>query len=106
MDPIEHAERADLVPVGRERLGAVPHLHFPPAGRGGERLQNLDLANLHWTRSSFSSSPDKTCVEVAVTPAGVAVRNSNEPSHFVAFTCAEWEMFLKGVQSGEFNLPG
>ncbi len=69
-------------------------------------MQNLDLGNSHWTRSSFSSSPDKTCVEVAVTPAGVAVRNSNEPSHFVAFTCAEWEMFLKGVQSGEFNLPG
>jgi Domain of unknown function (DUF397) len=105
MDPIDHAERADLVPVGRQRLGTVPHLHSA-CRRGGERLQNLDLANSHWTRSSFSSSPDKTCVEVAVTPAGVAVRNSNEPSHFVAFTCAEWEMFLKGVQSGEFNLPG
>ena len=46
----------------------------------------------------------KTCVAVAETPHGVAVRNSNDKSKTtVFFTHQEWKNFLKGAKANEFD---
>ena len=57
-------------------------------------------------RSAFSDPGGiiKTCVEVAVKPEGVAVRNSNdETKNTVFFTHDEWSAFIKGAKAGEFG---
>ena len=47
------------------------------------------------------------CVEVAVKPQGVAVRDSkNRKAGTLFFNNGEWAAFVKGVQSGEFNPQG
>jgi hypothetical protein len=64
-----------------------------------------DLSSLRWFTSSASSGG--SCVEVAHLPeGGVAVRDSKDRGrapHF--YTKHEWECFLTGVKSGEFDLP-
>lgn len=67
-------------------------------------MEDLELSDARWVRSSFSGAPDKTCVEVAQTDGVVGVRNSNDPSEIVIFTTAEWDKFLMGVREGEFDL--
>jgi len=67
-------------------------------------MKNPDLTDVSWSRSSFSSTPEKTCVEVAMGQGFVAVRNSNHPSVVVVFTITEWDKFLKGVSAGEFKV--
>lgn len=51
---------------------------------------------LHWLRSSYSSSGDgNDCVEVATTPRTVHVRDSkNTPGPRLGFTPATWTAFL------------
>ena len=56
-----------------------------------------------WIKSSYCNNG--TCVEVGIGSVEVAVRDSKDPDGSVlAFTLAEWEAFLDGVRSGEFNL--
>lgn len=44
------------------------------------------------------------CVQVAVKPEGVAVRNSNDAGkNTLFFDNDEWGVFVKGVKSGEFD---
>jgi Domain of unknown function (DUF397) len=65
------------------------------------------VANLSyavWHKSSYSSSSG--CVEVALIDDHIAVRNSkNRSGPVVLFTRHEWEVFVAGVQDGEFSLP-
>lgn len=59
-----------------------------------------------WFKSSFSGSGNDQCVECRIVDgAGVLVRHSKHPEvpPFV-FTDGEWEAFLKGAKSGEFDL--
>jgi len=51
---------------------------------------------------------DKSCVEVAITPDVIGVRDSkdNGQGPVLAFTLDEWTTFLAGAQRGEFDLPG
>lgn len=60
-------------------------------------------ATTRWRKSSFSGLAE--CVEVAALEDGrIGVRNSNDPaSGVVAFTRAEIDAFVKGVQAGEFD---
>lgn len=47
------------------------------------------------------------CVEVAIKPQGVAVRDSkNRTGGTLFFNNGEWAAFVKGVQDGEFNPVG
>ena len=59
-----------------------------------------------WMRSSLSSDDD--AVEVGRLPdGGAALRRAADPTcepH--VYTAAEWEAFVKGVDAGEFDLPG
>lgn len=47
------------------------------------------------------------CVEVAIKPEGVAVRDSkNRSKGTLFFTGGEWAAFVKGVKDGEFDPIG
>lgn len=61
-----------------------------------------DFTNARWRKSVNSS--DGECVEVAMIPGAVGVRDSKEPCgpHLV-FTPGEWAAFIKGAKSGEFD---
>ncbi|OUC95935.1 DUF397 domain-containing protein [Streptosporangium minutum] len=77
----------------------------------------MDLSNLTWRKSSFSSSNGGDCVEVAELgsasqrpdhkqDATHAVRDSKDPSGPVLyFNLTEWKAFLSGVKASEFDLP-
>lgn len=43
-----------------------------------------------------------SCVEVAIGDE-VKVRNSTKPDRTVVFTKEEWQTFVQGVRSGEFD---
>jgi len=52
-------------------------------------------------------SGDAGCVEVAITPGAIGVRDSKHQSGPVlAFTEHEWQVFVAGVKRGEFDLRG
>ncbi|MEV8636417.1 DUF397 domain-containing protein [Streptosporangium sp. NPDC051023] len=75
----------------------------------------MDLSNLPWRKSSFSSPNGGDCVEVAelaiASPrpehkrdASHAVRDSKDPSGPVLyFTPIEWRVFIDGVKSSAFD---
>ncbi|WP_042404483.1 DUF397 domain-containing protein [Streptacidiphilus carbonis] len=69
----------------------------------------LDLDSLHFFKSSFSGDQG-ACVETAFAPAGgVVVRDSKQNGlagqQYFRFTSAEWQAFVDGARSGEFDLP-
>lgn len=67
-----------------------------PASRLGPR----------WHHSTSSQGSDQTCVDVAVRDAQVLVRDSKDPAGPVLrFRFLEWQVFLRGVRAGEFELP-
>jgi hypothetical protein len=62
----------------------------------------MSTDGLDWRVSSFTDNG--TCVEVAGTPDGVLVRNSNaRDAGTVAFTRAEMAAWIKGCKAGEFD---
>ncbi|WP_031171266.1 DUF397 domain-containing protein [Streptosporangium roseum] len=65
----------------------------------------MDLSAAVWRKSSRSSGNGGQCVEVAANlPGMVAVRDSKDPDGpKLLFTPAEWEAFVGGVKSGEFD---
>ena len=64
----------------------------------------MDLARAMWRKSSRSGA--NGCVEVALEPAEVAVRDSKDRNGPVLhFNAREWEAFLAGVRNGEFEQP-
>lgn len=70
-------------------------------------MSEPEHASLTWHKST-ASGPDGGCVEVAVGPRAVYVRNSrhsaaNAPE--LEFLHGEWAAFLVGVRNGEFELP-
>jgi uncharacterized protein DUF397 len=63
----------------------------------------LDLTAAEWRTSSFCDL--NGCVEVALLDCRVAVRDSKDRGGPVLlFTPHEWEAFLGGVRTGEFDL--
>ena len=64
----------------------------------------MDLARAMWRKSSRSGA--NGCVEVALDPAEVAVRDSkHREGPVLCFSANEWEAFLAGVRNGEFEQP-
>lgn len=78
-------------------------------GKGDPVIMNKPQPEgLVWFKSSFSNgSGGNNCVEIAhLDDGGVAVRNSRHPrGPWLAFTGDEWDSFLAGAESGEFNRP-
>jgi hypothetical protein len=65
-----------------------------------------DLSPTNWRKSSRSTGGDDQadCVEVAELPGRVAMRDSKDPAGPVlAFTHAQWQAFLDGIQADEFG---
>jgi hypothetical protein len=58
----------------------------------------MDLQFTEWRKSSFSSPPDNDCVEVALRPAVVGLRDSKKPDAGVlVFDRSSWQAFLTQV---------
>ena len=58
-----------------------------------------------WFKSSFSGGACNNCVEIALLPGEIAVRDSKDrQGPVLVFTPAEWQAFLDGVRADEFNL--
>lgn len=65
-----------------------------------------DTVPLIWRRSSFCGAADMGCVDVSLSAAGAAVRDSKDPSGSVLrFDDRELAVFLLGVHNGEFEIP-
>jgi hypothetical protein len=65
-----------------------------------------DPAGTPWRKSSFSGSGGNGdgCVEVAVLPGGIAVRDTKDralPPHH--HSSEAWSEFLAGIRAGEFE---
>ena len=61
-----------------------------------------ERSHILWRKSAASGFND--CVEVAFVGAEVLMRHSQHPSGTVlSFSQSEWEAFLVGVRSGEFD---
>lgn len=68
-------------------------------------MRTPDLSSAKWFKSSWSDNNGGACVEVAVMPAGVAVRDTKDRGGPVLFfTPEEWTAFVAGTKNGEFDL--
>ena len=58
-----------------------------------------------WRKSSYSTN-GAGCVEVAVAPGAVGIRDSKlgEDSPILAVTPADWSTFVNAVKAGHFDL--
>jgi hypothetical protein len=66
-------------------------------------MPDLDVAPTGTVRGMRTSGG---CVEVAITGAEVAVRDSKRPDvPALTFTADEWRVFIDGVKRGEFDVP-
>lgn len=64
----------------------------------------MDLAGARGA-SRFSNAEDGVnCVEAAVLPSGVAVRDTKDRT-LAPYTATEWDTFVAGVRVGEFDTP-
>ncbi|MQA02160.1 MAG: DUF397 domain-containing protein [Streptosporangiales bacterium] len=67
-----------------------------------DELYALPLDDATWQKSTFSN-PDN-CLEVALVPGGVAVRDSKNLHRApLLFDNAEWRAFVRGAAAGEFT---
>lgn len=81
-----------------------PALHIPKPDDGAEPASFEPRA---WRKSTFSN-PSQNCVEFCDLPdGGVALRDSKQGGKGpeLHFTGSEWNAFLAGAKTGEFNLP-
>ena len=69
-----------------------------------ESLRRVEMDDLQWFKSSFSSGTGQ-CVECANLPAGgMAVRDTKDRNGPVLrFSAEEWQAFTAGVLNGEFS---
>jgi hypothetical protein len=68
-------------------------------------MYQISTAEAVWRKSTFSSSGNKNCVEVAELDGGwVAIRDSKDTAGpALLFTPGEWDAFRKGIRAGEFD---
>jgi hypothetical protein len=65
----------------------------------------VNLTDARWFKASRSSGNTDNCVEVAFVDGVVAVRDSKDrQGPTLQYTSGEWEAFLAGVKSGEFDI--
>jgi hypothetical protein len=58
----------------------------------------------NWQKSSFSTSNNGNCVEIAAGSGDeIVIRESDDPSVIVATSRAKMAAFIKGVKAGEFD---
>ena len=64
------------------------------------------MSMIQWRKSSYSSSNDPTCVEVAAkTSDAIAIRDSKDPEGDVLLLSrSEWRAFLMRVKGNELGI--
>ncbi len=63
-------------------------------------VKDTDFRTSSWTGGVIAR-----CVKVAITPSGVALRDSKDAGKTTLFFKRdEWDAFLKGAKAGEFEL--
>jgi len=94
--------------VGRHHHhGEETHMH-EDAVYTDEQRRKPDIRGLHvdrcdWVHPAVSNGAGGMCVEVADVPGGVVVRDSAVPDALLAFSPAEFDVFLNAVKRGEFD---
>jgi Domain of unknown function (DUF397) len=65
-----------------------------------------DIRQASWHKSSFSSYNGSCCEMSCLSPDRIGVRDTkdNGAGPVLVFTSAEWNAFIAGVKSGEFDL--
>lgn len=69
-----------------------------------DAVKAFAAAAITWRTASFSG--ENACVEVAVVPGYIGLRDAKlgSDSPILAFTSEEWACFVAGVRAGEFDL--
>ncbi|MEU0478553.1 DUF397 domain-containing protein [Streptosporangium sp. NPDC006013] len=66
-------------------------------------MQQPDLSDAHWRKSSLSGS-GPSCVEMAFVGNDVAVRDTkNRDGGTLIFHRNEWTTFINGIKSGHYD---
>lgn len=61
-------------------------------------------ASLTWQKSSFSGGGEaNACVELATSPAGVHLRESDDPGELLTTTRDRLSAFIRAAKAGEFD---
>ncbi|MEU0843272.1 DUF397 domain-containing protein [Streptomyces sp. NPDC005962] len=61
-------------------------------------------ASLTWQKSSFSGGGEaNACVELATSPAGIHLRESDDPGELLTTTRDQLGAFLRAAKAGEFD---
>lgn len=64
----------------------------------------MELSQAQWRISSFSGGSGNSCVEVALLPGTVAVRDTKDRTRAPHLhSAASWRSFLTAVRAGEFD---
>lgn len=58
------------------------------------------VPEMHWLKSSFSGDSGNNCVEVAVAPEGIALRESEDPEQVLAMDRAAFGALVASVKAG------
>ena len=70
-------------------------------------MRTFEVCDHDFKTPNWRSGRHVPCVAVAIMPKGVAVRSTKDKSKTTLFFGkGEWRAFVKGVQNGEFELPG
>jgi hypothetical protein len=68
-------------------------------------INDIDLSDAVWHRSTRSGPYTDNCVEVAFAGGAIVVRDSKNPDGpQLVFTPNEWDAFVEGAKEGEFDL--
>jgi len=61
-------------------------------------------ASLTWQKSSFSGGGEaNACVELATSPAGIHLRESDDPGELLTTTPGPLGAFIRAAKAGEFD---
>lgn len=65
---------------------------------------NADLSRATWRKSTRSGNNGGQCVEVAIAPSAVGLRDSKDQGGpLLAVTRTTWTAFVAGLKDGEFD---
>jgi hypothetical protein len=65
-------------------------------------MNGIEIPDERWHKSTYSDG-QANCVEVALTPDTMAVRDSKNPKGpALTFTAEAWSSFVRGIADGEF----
>lgn len=63
-----------------------------------------DLTGADWFKSSYSNNAQNTCVEAAMVPGFVGIRDTKDPDGgTLVFSTAAWSGFLGHLKTGHHN---